>query len=210
MGILSRFFPQEPDFFKIFTELSDKGVLSAEKLEILIKNPSANLDKIAEIEKLEGEADAIVHQALIKLHETFITPLDRISIYHLLMHLDEVVDMIHASAQRVKIMNITSVNNPTKELATTMHHTVRLLRTLMSNLNNLKTPAEIQRVCIEINKFENKADDEMRLAMAELLNTAEDFKVFYKQKVLIELVETVTDKVEDVTHLVEAIILDNA
>ncbi len=210
MGILSRFFPQEPDFFKIFTELSDKGVLSAEKLEILIKNPSANLDKIAEIEKLEGEADAIVHQALIKLHETFITPLDRISIYHLLMHLDEVVDMIHASAQRVKIMNITSVNDPTKELATTMHHTVRLLRTLMSNLNNLKTPAEIQRVCIEINKFENKADDEMRLAMAELLNTAEDFKVFYKQKVLIELVETVTDKVEDVTHLVEAIILDNA
>ena len=210
MGILSRFFPNEPNFFAMFDKLSDQAIAAAIKLEQLVKDPKNNMHLVKEIYDLEDAADKIVHGGLVDLHDTFITPLDRLHIYQMLLKMDEVSDQIHAAAQRIKLMEISNLNAPTIALAGTMVETVKLLKTLVVALEKLKTPSEIQKICIEINRFENKADDEFRAALSELLNNAPDFRVFYKQKELIEFLEEVTDRVEDITHLVESIILDHA
>jgi|GEM_PF-835680 len=210
MGLLSSFFPKEQNFFEIFGALSDRAGECAKKFEELSRDPQKNIHLVNEIEALEDSADNIVHDALVKLHDTFITPLDRINIYQLLLKLDEVTDLIHASAQRIKLMKISQFNQPTKDLIWTMVATVKLTKTLVISLEKLKSPEEIQKICIEINKMENKADDEMRRALTELLNSTSDFKEFYIQEKLIGLIEEITDSVEDITHLVEAIILDHA
>jgi predicted phosphate transport protein (TIGR00153 family) len=210
MGLFSRFFPKESNFFTLFGELADKAIICSQKFEELSRNPVANLHIVNEIELLESEADQIVHNGLVKLHETFITPFERLSIYQLFLKLDQISDLIHASAQRVKLMDVKAFDGPTKDLIWTMVGTVKLVKTLVLSLEKLKSPEEIQKICIEINKFENKADDEMRIALAALLKNTDDFKTFYVHKELIELIEEVTDSVEDITHLVEAIILDHA
>lgn len=210
MGFLSRFFPKEPNFFAIFADLSDKAINCAERLSVLTHDPVKNIRLVDEIARLEEEADSIVHHGLVQLHETFITPLDRINIYQLLLKMDEVIDIMHAAAQRVKLMEIGQFNKNTIELSKTTVEAVKLMKTLVTSLEKMKSPEEVQRICIEINRFENKADDELRSGLAELLKTATDFREFYKYKEFIELLEEVTDRVEDITHLVEAIILDHA
>lgn len=210
MGLLSRFFPKEPNFFAIFADLSEKAINCAERLALLTQDPVKNIRMVEEIARLEDEADGIVHHGLVQLHETFITPLDRINIYQLLLKMDEVIDIMHAAAQRVKLMEISQFNADTVVLARTTADTVKLMKTLVVSLEKMKTPEEIQRICIEINRYENKADDELRAGLADILKKSADFREFYKYKEYIELLEEVTDKVEDTTHLVEAIILDHA
>jgi uncharacterized protein Yka (UPF0111/DUF47 family) len=210
MGILGSLFPKEPNFFTIFEALAANAIECATRFENYTKDPERNHDRANEIEVLENEADNMVHQGLVKLHDTFITPFDRISIYQLLINMDKVIDLIHAASQRIKLFQIKKLSSHTHDLTWTMVESVKLLKTLVVALEKLKAPEDIQRICIDINKFENKADDEMRKAMADLLENCHDFKEFYKMKDLINLIEEITDTVEDITHLVEAIILDHA
>ncbi len=209
MSFMARFFPKEPNFFQVFSKLSQKSIEGAKRLEKLMTD-TTNTTLVKEIETLEDEADHIVHEGLVKLHDTFITPLDRINIYQLLLKLDEVIDTIHAAAQRIHLMKITNINDEGKKLASTLVEISVKVQELVMSLESLKQPEEIQKICIEINNLENKADDQLRKGLTHLLENENDFKNFFKHKELLEVVEKATDSAEDITHLVEAIILDHA
>ena len=54
------------------------------------------------------------------------------------------------------------------------------------------------------------ADEVMRNAMAKLFREEPDVKTLFKMKEIYQLLESVTDRCQDVANIIEAIVLENA
>ena len=63
---------------------------------------------------------------------------------------------------------------------------------------------------MEIDKLESDADRVMRSAMSKLLREEPDVGEVIKLKAIYELLETITDKCEDVANCIEGIVLENS
>jgi uncharacterized protein Yka (UPF0111/DUF47 family) len=64
--------------------------------------------------------------------------------------------------------------------------------------------------CVEINRLENEADRLARTALAGIFDREKDPISLIKQKELIEVLETATDKAEDVANILESVVLKSA
>jgi uncharacterized protein Yka (UPF0111/DUF47 family) len=66
------------------------------------------------------------------------------------------------------------------------------------------------KTCEEIDRLESDADRVMRSAMSKLFREESDVRELIKLKAIYELLETITDKCEDVANLIEGIVLENS
>jgi len=74
----------------------------------------------------------------------------------------------------------------------------------------MKNAPEILSICAEIDRLESDADHVMRAAMSKLFREEPDVRELIKLKAVYELLETITDKCEDVANLIEGIVLENS
>jgi uncharacterized protein Yka (UPF0111/DUF47 family) len=69
---------------------------------------------------------------------------------------------------------------------------------------------QIVGICEEIDRLESDADHVMRAAMSKLFRDEPDVRNLIKMKAIYEILETVTDRCEDVANIIEGIIVENA
>jgi len=74
----------------------------------------------------------------------------------------------------------------------------------------LKDPSAIKNICVDINRLENEADYILRGAVAKLFRDENDIKNLIKFKEVYEILETVTDRCEDVANIIDGIVLEYA
>ena len=89
----------------------------------------------------------------------------------------------------------------------------RVITTAVSLLPKLNQHDAIEaaiKTCEEIDKLESDADRVMRAAMSKLFREQEDVRELIKLKAIYEILETVTDRCEDVANIIEGIIVENA
>ena len=77
-------------------------------------------------------------------------------------------------------------------------------------LPSMDNAPEILKLCREIDQLESEADREMRGAMSRLFREEPDVRELIKYKAIYELLETVTDRCEDVANLIEGIVVENS
>ena len=83
----------------------------------------------------------------------------------------------------------------------------------MRLLGKIADPAVAEaalKTCEEIDRLESDADRVMRSAMSKLFREEPDVREVIKLKAIYELLETITDKCEDVANCIEGIILENS
>jgi len=84
------------------------------------------------------------------------------------------------------------------------------VRTAVNLLSNVKDAEAILKTCQEIDRLESDADRVMRAAMSKLFRDENDVKQLIKLRTIYELLETITDRCEDVANLIEGIVLENS
>ena len=77
-------------------------------------------------------------------------------------------------------------------------------------LHDMGNAQKIVAICEEIDRFESDADHVMRAAMSKLFRDEPDVRNLIKMKAIYEILETVTDRCEDVANIIEGIIVENA
>ena len=65
-------------------------------------------------------------------------------------------------------------------------------------------------LAVELNHLENEADQAYKQAIARLFLSEDDPKELIKWKDILEHFETATDQCEDVSDIIEGIVLENA
>ena len=208
--MFSRLMPREGRFFDYFNEHAEQLVLGAHELRALMANVGELQERKRSIEKIEHRADKITHQTMQLLHQTFITPLDRDEIHQLITRMDDILDLMEDVSQCMFLYDIKAVTDEARKLADICVASTEKIRQAVSQLSNLKNPQGLLALCKEVDKLESDADHVMRAAMAKLFREEPDVKTLFKLKEIYQLLESVTDRGQDVANIVEAIVLENA
>jgi predicted phosphate transport protein (TIGR00153 family) len=207
--MLSWFVPREAKFFEMFRQSADLLVEGAQEL-IRLTDDLGNVElHVRNIKDIEHKADKVTHMTIDSLRKTFITPLERDDIYRLITKLDDILDYIEAASQRFHLYDIRSVTPEVKDLARIILRSAEAVRTAVAGLENMKNSHAIVEKCVEINSLENEADQVMRSGMAKLFREDLDFRDLIKLKEIYEMLESVTDRAEDVANIIEGIVLDH-
>jgi uncharacterized protein len=202
------FLKEEVKFSDHFEKLADK----IEEGGILFSRMLQNYDKSEEIipklEEIEHEADAVTHEIYRKLHKTFLAPIDREDIFALANKMDSIIDMIEAAAIRMKLYVIKEPNAEIRELAFILSKSISLVKKIVYDMRQRKMHVdEILDNCAKINALENEGDRVLRQSMNQLFERECDAIEIVKWKEVLERVEEATDVCEDVSNIVEGIIL---
>ena len=81
---------------------------------------------------------------------------------------------------------------------------------MIGGLADQATAEAALKTCEEIDRLESDADRVMRSAMSKLFREEPDVRELIKLKAIYELLETITDKCEDVANVIEGIILEHS
>lgn len=208
--MLSRLIPREGRFFDLFRKSAETILESALEFKDLLTDLPHAEERARKLKEIEHRADDITHATIEMLHTTFITPMDRDDIHRLISKMDDIVDLIEACSQRIFLYGVTKLNSETTQLAELIVESARLIQTAVGRLENLKEPTIIKKTCVEINRLENEADHVLRNAIAKLFRDEKDTRELIKLKEICELLETVTDRCEDVANIIEGIVLEYA
>ena len=208
--MFGRFMPQEGRFYDYFNEHAETIVAGSRELAELMQHFD-NLERRAySIETIEKKADRITHQTVELLHKTFITPLDRDAIHTLITTMDDILDLIEDVAHSIYLYDIKAVTPEAQKLAQICVTCAEKVCSAVKLLPKSENAADILVLCEEIDKLESEADHVMRAAMAKLFREEPNVLNVIKMKEIYELLETVTDKCEDVANILEGIIVENA
>jgi predicted phosphate transport protein (TIGR00153 family) len=200
-------------FYGAFSDHASKSVEAAKLVLEMLEHPDRRDTLGIEVGEKEGAGDRITHETLKRLHETWITPLDRFDIHSLISKLDDVLDHIEAVSERLVLFEIATVRPPAVELTRVLlkccehvHRAMLLMPTLSAKRE------ELLEICVEINRLENEADHIYRRALAELYRTGSgiDPVEIMKWRDILDNIEEATDRCEDVTNIVEGVVLEYA
>ena len=208
MGL--RLIPREEKFFDLFNAQAANVVEGAHALKNLLEDYTDIDLKRMKIEKIENNGDEITHKIIEKLNTTFITPMDREDIHALASALDDILDYINATAQRLQLYCVKSITHDAIELANIVLRAAEETEALTANMANLRDVKGMKARWIEVNRLENEGDKVSRHAIANLFENEIDPIEVIKWKELYEHLETAIDKCEDAANIVESVTLKNA
>ncbi|MBE7939227.1 MULTISPECIES: DUF47 domain-containing protein [Ramlibacter] len=214
--LLGKLLPREGNFFEMFNQHADRVVEAARAFSQLVANyGDAHLREQynRDVDNAERAADRVTHDVNRLIHKTFITPIDREQIHTLINTMDDVADLIQDSAETMALYDVRHMTEEISrltELSVKCCERMREAVGMLAKLSEKGTPEAALKTCEEIDKLESDADRVMRSAMSKLFREEPDVREVIKLKAIYELLETITDKCEDVANVIEGIVLENS
>jgi predicted phosphate transport protein (TIGR00153 family) len=206
--------PREPRFFELFDRHAAQVVAAsavlAELLRGFMREEDKREERIGRILEFEHHADRVTHETFALLHRTFVTPLDREDIHHLISTMDDVLDLIQDTAESLQLYDIRNLTPEACELADLVHQCCLRMQQALQLLPDMSESARILQLCNEIDGLESEADRLMRLALSKLFREESDVRQLIKLETVYQLLESATDRCEDVANVIEGIVLENA
>ncbi len=208
--------PREGNFFEMFNQHADRIVDAARAFQQLVahySDPNLREQYTRDVDNAERAADRVTHEVNRALHRTFITPIDRDQIHQLINTMDDVADLIQDSAETMSLYDLRDVNDEITrltDLSVKCCERVKDAVALIGKLADQSVADAALKTCEEIDRLESDADRVMRSAMSRLFREEPDVREVLKLKAIYELLETVTDKCEDVANVIEGIILEQS
>jgi predicted phosphate transport protein (TIGR00153 family) len=207
---MARLLPREGKFFDLFNQHANLAAAAAVELQALLADLSELDRRSRAIEKNEKHADRITHETVQLLHKTFITPLDRDEIHQLITGMDDILDLMEDVATCLFLYDVKAVTPDAQKLAEICVACTLKVQDAVAKLETMEHADAILRICGDIDRLESEADFVFRSAVAKLFREEPDVKQIIKLKEVYQLLESITDKCEDVANVIEGIVLENA
>ena len=200
--------PKDVKFFEMFKEMGIIITEGAELLRDMLNNFDNPVESQRRIKDVEHRGDHQTHQIIKTLNKSFVTPFDREDIYALSAALDDIIDLIDASAQRIVMYNVEKPTPESKELAFIILKGCQTIERAISHMGGKFE--HIAEHCMEVNSLENEADRVCREAISRLFDEEKDPIQLIKWKEIYETLEKATDKCEDAANILESVVVKNA
>jgi uncharacterized protein len=212
MGIntfFQKLVPKDKKFFPMFESQAELIVQASGKLQeiFLTSDPLMHVDLFKDIKDLENQGDEVAHQIFDELDKTFITPFDREDIHQLTSTLDDVLDFINGTSQRIRLYKLKDFPAEFVKFSEVLINGGAEIRNATRELYNLKRPEMIRKACISINVIENQADDLYHQVISDLFEKEKDAIELIKKKEVLQTMERAADRMEDVADVLKTILI---
>ncbi len=212
--MFSKLMPKEGKFFDLFNAHAALICNGGRELPLLVadlsKGPEALQLHWKNIDEMEQRADKITHDVMAMLHTAFNTPIDQHDIHRLISTMDDILDMIQDFAETMYLYDVRKLTQEAVQLADICSYCCERVEDAVGLINNMDNAQAILKTCSEIDRLESDADRVMRNGMAKLFREEADTRELIKMKGIYELLETITDRCEDVANIIEGIVLENS
>ena len=199
--------PKDEKFFEYFHQQS--GLL-CQASHLLVSGLKQGYNGMCQIEKrmeaLERSGDEVAHKIFDRLGATFITPFDPEDIQALTSALDNVIDTMEDAAFRIVAYRVDPIPSPALELGEMIAGSCSAIARALHALHKKESVVE---PCIEVNRLEDQADAIERTMLATLFSSPIDAITLIKLKDIYEILESTTDRCEDVADVIQGIALKN-
>jgi hypothetical protein len=166
-----------------------------------------------EVVSAERAADRITAEVNRLLHKTFITPIDREQIHSLINAMDDIVDLLQDATETMSLYDVRALTEEVLrlgEISAKCCERVQHAVSLLPKISRTEVAEAAIKTCEEIDKLESDADRVMRAAMSKLFREETDVRELIKLKTIYELLESISDRCEDVANLIEGVVLENS
>ena len=207
-------FNLKPKEEKFFSMLAEHALLVREATEILhqaLGNIDSVPDAMTRITETEKIADEVVDRLLVKLHKTFIAPMDREDLFTLSKKLDDIIDSIKAAIERMDLYNIQTPSAHIMEMAELILKAGKQVEKAIFSLQDIKKERlRLQARCERIIDLEARGDELYRQEMGKLFRECSDAIEIIKWKEILVNLEEVLDLSEDVATSLKRVVIKYA
>jgi uncharacterized protein len=182
-------------------------VTAASSLVELLTHFDSLMERGSRIKDLEHEGDNITHNLFAITSQTFVTPLDREDISRLTTGIDQIVNYVDESADKLIMFKIKEPTIYMVELAKVLLSASQEIYLLLKRLRKFKNANDLVGHCRTIRKYEHEGDTIYRNAIAGLFETNTNAVEIIKLKDVYENLEASIDRCQDTADIVEDIAL---
>ena len=205
-----RLIPTDEHFYTLLEGLASHVTAAASLLEDLFAAPDRASALIGEVRMVEHEADAIALEIVQRIDRSFITPFDREDIHMLATKLDNVVDLINETAQRIGLFHITHVQPAARGLAETVRIAGGHLEGAVHLMRTGTTQGAFADHIAQIKVQEERGDAVYQDAVGALFATPVDPLELIKWKDIYDRLEDATDECQHAAQVVQSVALKHA
>jgi uncharacterized protein len=202
-----RLVPVDDEFFTLFSDAARNVLDAARRLAELLQDQDNLRTMHAGVVEFERRGDQITDQLLKRLTTSFVTPFDREDIHALAEELDDVVDDILAVAALLELVDVDHVLPELKEQADLLVQMAEQNVELMDRLEKMK---DVEPYLAAIDRLESEGDAVNRRALARLFSGEFEALDVIKWKDIVHAMEATLNTIEDISDVVESIVLKHA
>jgi len=200
-----RLLPTDDKFFSLFDQAAANAAECARRLRDVIAGDAAGGHEL--INQCEHQGDEITRTILQRLNSTFVTPFDREDIHALAEGLDDVVDDIQTVSQLLLLTQVSSSLPETREQAELL---VRMAEEAEALIGRLESMKGVQPHLDAIDRQESEGDAVYRRILTRLYGGELDALEVLRWKGIVEALEGALNRIEDISDVVESIVLKHA
>ena len=211
LGWFKAIMPREERFFTLFVQHAAIVVAGAEALVGMLKGGDQVEHYCKIISERETEADAVTRDVLTAVRRTFITPFDRTDIQDLVSSLDDAIDQMNKTAKAIMLFELRSFEPQMQATGEIILQAAKLVQEAMPLLAAIgKNAGRLQDIVEEIIRIEDKSDylyDQGRKALFLASRGGNTMDYLVGNEVYDHL-ESVVDRLEDVSNEINALLVD--
>ena len=204
--------PKEDIFFQLYARHADTLVAGAAALRELLDGGDNVEACAARVAEHEEAADQVARDGLLAVRRTFITPFDRGDVKALFGSLDDAIDQMHKTAKATLLFEVRqfepemrAMGDQIVQAAAKTKEMVALLPKMQANAAKLNALAE------EVTALEEQADHayDAGLKSVYLQGKAGDPMRYIVGAEILDHLEKVMDRFEDVAHEISGILIEH-
>jgi uncharacterized protein len=204
--------PKEDQFFDLLERHSKLVVAGAEALRAALDGGPDLHRHIATVMEREDDADAVTREVFLAVRRSFITPFDRGDIKDLITSMDDAIDQMRKTVKTIMLFKVSTFEPEMREMADGILQGSRIVQQAIPLLRSIGTnAAQISSLAEEVSKVEGETDDRYDAARSRLFETMGSAQAlnFWVAFEILDHLERVMDRLEDVAHEVHGIMIEH-
>jgi predicted phosphate transport protein (TIGR00153 family) len=202
-----RLVPVDGGFSELFRAAAANASECAEELRKMVVSFDQIDEYYQQIRTFERRGDQITVELLRRLDATFVTPYDREDIHALAEELDDVVDDMFSAADLIHLLR---VDKPLPEVADLAETLATMASEMVALIDSLSTREGARHRLERIEALEREGDATYRRSIARLFSGEYEALDVLKWKDIVQAIENAINQIEDVSDVVESILVKNS
>lgn len=201
-----RLLPTDREFFDLFQQAAANTAVCSRRLAELLGDPTDS-EALKAVIACERQGDVVTAAILDRLNTSFVTPFDREDIHALAEEFDDVVDDLQAVARRVELLAVAPLPRELLQQAELLIELTDEAAELMARLEAMKGMAPHLEA---IDRLESQGDELHHSILARLFSGEFEALDVMRWKDLVDAMENSMNRIEDISDVVEAIVLKHS
>ncbi|WP_054692047.1 DUF47 domain-containing protein [Syntrophomonas palmitatica] len=199
--------PRDERFFVYFEQLAEAIYEASMILKGFLENQSDAASNLEKINKVEDRGDEVVAHVMERINASLITPFDREDILLLSRELNNVVDHIQGTMEKIVIFKVGQPKDMyVLKLVNVLEKAALEIKSAVKSLPHVRVKSsEIIESCEKIRSYEQEGDYLYRAGIALLFEKTENVIDIIKWKEIYEHLETTLDYCENVSNILKGV-----